>query len=910
MRKSFTLESLEANRTFSHYRINRKLGAGGMGEVYRATDTRLKREVAIKVLPEAFAADAEWLARFTREAQVLASLNHPNIAAIYGLEESDDIKALVLELVEGPTLDDRLRRSPISFTEALPIARQVAEALEYAHERGIVHRDLKPANIKITPEGAVKILDFGLAKAFTEQGIDGDLSKSPTLTAAPTHSGMILGTPAYMSPEQAQGAVVDKRTDIWAFGVVMYEVLSGRRLFNGASMADTLAAVLRAEIDWKALPTETPAGMTRLLQRCLARDRKRRLRDIGDARIEIEDLSGLPTSPDPVPSPVAFRGRRALLLFGGLIVAALAAGAILSRVLTRAPIAPAVIRVSQTLPSDQVPSGRQRSRLCLSPDGTKLVYVANKRLYLRSLDSLSTVELPGSDQAMDPFFSPDGKWIGFWLIGHIKKIPVNGGNPVIICSTEANGASWGSDDTILIGGVYSGILRVPASGGKPVVIVPPAPAIAYFHPQFLPDGRSFMYQRGRPGNYSDFELVQRSLENDDETVVLRGVNDFRYLKTGHLVYVQSASGQSSNLIAVAFDLTSRKIIGDPVTLIRNVEQTTAGNTYQFTVSENGTLAYLPAPAEGNGTRLVTIGRDGKSALLPLEVRDYSDPKISPDGRLVAVHLQGDKNDVWVADPARGTLTRLSYDGGEDETPVWSPDGRFVVWAGTRNNLPGESRFAPIVGIRGIFRRAADGSGQEELLWQLDKHAHVRDFLPDGHGIVLETQDPALKTDIWRLDLNGTPAATPYLQTQFDEDNSRLSPNGRWLAYVSDESGRREVYIQSFPQPGTKLPVSRSGGDQPVWSRDGRRIFFRGGGAIQEASFAEGSSPTVGVAQALFPDSFENPQAYGHTSYDVWPDGRFLLIQSPEAKQGTAPTEIVFVFNFFEEVKREVPTSSR
>jgi eukaryotic-like serine/threonine-protein kinase len=889
-------------RTIAHYQLTDKLGAGGMGEVYRARDPKLNREVAIKVLPEGFAQDAERVARFQREAQVLASLNHPNIAAIYGLEESDGIRALVMELVEGPTLADRIAAGPIPLDEALTIARQIADALEVAHERGIVHRDLKPANVKVTPDDKVKVLDFGLAKIASGETTNSDLSHSPTMIQS-TQAGMILGTAAYMSPEQAKGKVVDKRSDIWAFGCLLSEMLSGKQSFSGETLTDTLAAVVRAEPNWDDLPPNTPPSILRLLRRCLNKDPKQRLRDIGDARFEIENPRERQSDGAIVSTATSASASRTPLILGLLLVAIFAAGALVSRLFTpRASSSLPVIRLIQTIPSDQVASGQARNRLAISPDGAKLVYVAKNRLYLRAVNALDAVELPGTQGAMAPFFSPDGEWIGFLASAHLSKLPVNGGPPVSICAIAdaigAIGVSWGPDNTILIGGIYAGILRVSANGGTPVVVVSPSPPFAYMHPQFLPDGKSFLFHRGRPGNFDQNELVMRSLDKDDETVVLYGGYDYQFLKSGYLLYAQGARNQRLDLSAVAFDVRARKTIGNPTAVVRNVKDTSAGSSSNFAVSDSGTLTYLPAPqVEGSGTLLAAVERSGKASLLPTEPRDYADPRVSPDGRFVAAHLQGDQNDVWVADAARGTLTRLSFDVGEDETPAWSPDGRTVAWVSSRSDL-----------VRGIFRRPADGSGSEELVWQLDKHCHVRDWSPDGHTLVLEIQDPNSSSDIWRLNLEGTPAATVFLQTPFNERNSRLSPDGHWLAYVSDESGRDEVYIQAFPQGGLKLQVSSSGADQPVWSRDGRMLFIRGGGAIQEIAFQASTPPTVGAATALFPDRFETPQAGGHTGYDVFPDGRFLMIQS-QAQPG-AREEIVIVVNWIEELKQQFASAVR
>jgi len=885
--------TLTPGTKLGHYEIHSQLGVGGMGEVYRARDSRLNRDVAIKILPQAFLLDPERLARFQREAQILASLNHPNIAAIYGVEEQNHLRGLVLELVEGPTLADRIARGPIPLDEALAIAHKIAEALDAAHERGIVHRDLKPSNVKVTDDGTVKVLDFGLAKVFTDETPTEDFSHSPTLLKA-TRTGVILGTAAYMSPEQAKGKPVDKRADIWAFGGVLFEMLTGTRAFTGETLTDTLAAVVRAEPNWNDLPTNTPPSIRKLLRRCLTKDPKQRLRDIGDAKYDLESTAEQPSELTVVPAMHSKRWAIPLLVLV-LFITALGAGAfVLRRLNSSASLAPVIIRFSDLVKSSQAGSGINRNRFALSPDGSKLVYVADNKLHLRSFDTLETKEIPGSEGARGPFFSPDGQSIGFLITAQLKTLPINGGTPGSITTrSEVLGASWGRDDTILIGGVYSGILRASAKGGKAETVVEPAPGLSYAHPQFLPDGHTFLYTRGRPGVSADNELVMRTLANGDETVVARGGFSYRYVDSGHIIYTMGTT-RNVNLMAVAFDINSRKVIGSPVTLVSNVQTSNTGNTAQFSISDTGTLAYMPAArAPGAGTRLLTVSTSGQLSPIATETRDYSDPRVSPDGHFLAAHLQGDENDIWVTDIARGTLTRLSMDAGEDETPVWSPDGRFVAWSGSRGDV-----------LRGIFRRRADGSGSEELIWKLENHAHVRDWTPDGRALVLELADPTRSYDIWRLDLSDTPAATPFLQTQFNERCSRLSPDGHWLAYVSDESGRDEVYIQSFPQPGSKIPVSTSGGDQPVWSRHGSKLFFRGNGAIQEITFQPGSPPSVSMARSLFADSFESPQAGSHTGYDVFPDGRFLMIQA--GSPSDAESEIVVVVNWVEELKRLIP----
>jgi serine/threonine-protein kinase len=678
---------------------------------------------------------------------------------------------------------------------------------------------------------------------------------------------------------------------------VLFEMLSGKKAFTGETLTDTLAAVVRAEPNWDDLPTNTPPSIRRLLRRCLTKDPKQRLRDIGDVKYDLESTADQPSELALVPSTHSKRWAIPLLVLV-LLITALATGAwLLRRLNSSASLAPVIIRFSDLVKSGQVGSGINRNRLALSADGSKLVYEANNKLHLRSFDTLETKEIPGTEGARGPFFSPDGQSIGFLITAQIKKLPINGGTPVFIVGGlgDVIGASWGRDDTILIGGVYSGILRVSANGGKAETVVKSAPGLSYAHPQFLPDGRAFLYTRGRPGVSADNELVMRTLANGDETVVARGGFSYRYLDSGHIIYAMGTTGRPVNLMAVAFDINLRKVIGSPVTVVSNVQTSNSSiNMAQFSISDTGTLAYMPAArAPGAGMRLVTVSTSGQLSPLATETRDYSDPRVSPDGHFLAAHLQGDENDIWVTDIARGTLNRLSMATGEDETPVWSPDGRFVAWSGSRGDV-----------VRGIFRRRADGSGSEELIWKLEMHAHVRDWMPDGRALVIEIADPVRSYDIWRLDLSDTPVATAFLQTQFNERCSRLSPDGHWLAYVSDESGRDEVYIQSFPQPGSKIPVSTSGGDQPVWSRHGSKLFFRGNGAIQEITFQPGSPPSVSKARSLFPDSFESPQGGSHTGYDVFPDGRFLMIQA--GSQSDVASEIVVVVNWTEELKRLVP----
>ena len=884
---------LASGEKLGHYQIQGAIGAGGMGEVYRASDSRLGRFVAIKVLPAEYANDPEHMARFEREAKLLASLNHPHIATLHGLEESGSVRALVMELVEGPTLADRIAQGPLPLEEVLAIGRQVADALEFAHERGIIHRDLKPANVKLTASGEVKVLDFGLAKALESDATRTDHSDSPTFSMNATRAGILLGTAAYMSPEQARGKPVDRRADIWAFGVLMIEMLSGQQAYAGETASDSMAAIITREPDWSMLPPNVPAHIRELLRRCLQKDPRKRLRDIGDARLELDETTSEDANPAASVKLHSYTVTSKLLI-GGITIFTLTAGAAIAWFL-RPAAAPAVVaRVSQAFPQKQAISLGLRGLLAISPDGAKLAYVANQRLFLRPLNSLEAAEISGSEGATSPFFSPDSQWLGFFAGGHTKKVPVGGGAPTTIADIEGSTASWGTDGTILIGSGFAGISAISPNGSAPFVVVNPSPNMVFSKPEFFPDGKSFIYIRGRPSDVAELEAVVRSLDRDDTTVVLRGAQQVQYVPSGHLVYATAG-----NVLAIPYDVRTRRVTGDAVTMALKVNWSLTGSLTHIAISDTGTMVYLPAPSDPGATmRLVSVSSSGKATVLPLEARDYSDPRVSPDGRRIVVHLQGDQNDIWVVDPTRGALSRLSFDPGEDETPAWSPDGKTIAWSSSRADV-----------IRGVYMRAADGSGQERLAWKLDKHCHVREWLADGKSLLLEIQNPGSGTDIWRLDISDKdkPNATPILQTPYNERNSRVSPDGRWIAYVSDESGRDEIYIQSFPTLGSKLQATSSGGDQPVWSRDGHSLFYRGGGSMQQVSFKADASLSIGKPQALFPDRYESPQVGGHTSYDVGPDGRFVMIESAQAQDNSGPQrpELVFVFNWFEELKQKV-----
>jgi Tol biopolymer transport system component len=863
-----------------------------MGEVWRATDTRLGRHVALKLLPTAFATDPDRLSRFEREAKLLASLNHSNIAHLYGFEQAtlpdgSNAHLLVMELVEGEDLAERLKRGPVPVDEAVVIARQIAEALEEAHEKGIVHRDLKPANVKVTPDGKVKVLDFGLAKAWsgdssgTASG-SAALSQSPTLAHTGTAAGLILGTAAYMSPEQARGKPVDKRADIWAFGVVLFEMLTGRRLFEGETVSDVLAAVLTRHPDYASLPATTPASVRGLVQRCLERDPKLRLRDIGEATIALGKAAS-PAEPTAVAVPARGWTARGVAAVLAVALAAGGAGALVARASLPQTVVPPVVRLTYAPPTRTTGTqGATNLRaLALSPDGARLAYVAADRIYVRPLDSLEAVEVPETSRGSNPFFSPDGTWLGFSAGGSLRKTNLSGGSPVQLPAQDGT-ASWGEDGAILVGAGFGGIVRVPADGAAAQTIVAPEAGYLYESPQLLPGGRAFLYTRVRLGAAvrSD-EAFTCSADGKDCTRVLVGAPGARYVRTGHLLYAGAAG-----VMAVPFDAASRRTTGPPV-LVEPVRGLNVYNNYFFDVSASGTLVYASSASDTVPARLVAVARTGAATTLPGEPRYFSDPRVSPDGRRAAVHIQDEEDDVWVVDLARGTMLRLSTTPAEDETPVWSPDGRSVAWTGSRPDV-----------ARGVFRRPADGSGSEELLFTSDLHLHVNDWSADGKTLLLQLQGAKTGADLYTLDVE-TRKADVFLQTRFREHSARLSPSGRHLAYVSDESGRDEVYVQTFPEPGGKVRVTIDGGQQPLWSRDGRSIYFRDLRSVWAARFDPGPPFSVSAPEALFPDLYDSPQIGAHTGYDVLPDGRFLMARTAEPPSAATSRndEIVFVLNF-------------
>jgi len=879
-------------RTLLHYRITEKLGAGGMGEVWRAADTKLGRHVAIKVLPERFASDKERLARFEREARVLAQLNHSNIAAIYGFEQVEGLHFLVLEYVPGPTLAETLAGGPLEPDEALRIAAQIVDAFEEAHDKGVVHRDLKPANVKVTPEGKVKVLDFGLAKALADEAPYGDPTGSPTLTVAATRAGVILGTAAYMSPEQARGRRLDKRTDIWSFGCVLYELLTGRQAFGGDNITDVIAAIVTKEPDWTRLPA-TPAAVHRLLRRCLQKDPKDRLRDIADARFELQQSVLEPPAAAPVPAVVAApsRGPRWLLLAAAAVAGALGAG-LTAWVLLRRPPPPApTMRFTIPFPPGEfVDSSSTSSAVALSPDGAKLVFSSRRgsdsRLYLRAIDQLEAKALPGTEGARNPFFSPDGQWIAFSQDGRLKKLSIAGGAPVALCSARlVGGGAWGPDGTIVFHDVIgAGLWRVSASGGAPQRLTTPKGEIDHWLPHFLPDAKSVLFTIVTGSE--DNRLAVLSLETGQRRVVMEGGGSGRYLASGHLVFLRNGV-----LFAAPFELARLQASQPAVPVVEGVGGTSLPAGGHLALSGSGTLVYVSGVSSVENA-LVWVDPKGVAQPLAGPRRFFGQPRLSPDGQRVAVTSRAGNPDIWVHQIARGALSRLTVEPGEDETPIWSPDGKTIAYSSSRQGQP-----------RAVLARPADGSGAEQRLWSSDHHIHLNSWSPDGKTVAFSESNPTTSWDLWLLPLDGERKARPFLQTQFEELLAAFSPDGRWLAYQSNETGRAEIYIQPYPGPGPKSPISTAGGTEPLWRSDGRELFFLSGDKMMAVSIDTRSGVAPGTPRTLFETRLIAPVP---PTYDVTGDGRrFLMVQ----RGGDAgDNQLHVVVNWSEELKRRVPVA--
>ncbi len=894
-----------AGHTLSHYRIEKKIGEGGMGVVYRARDPRLGRDVAIKVLPDEFAHDDERLARFEREAKVLASLNHPNIAAIYGLEQADGRRFLVLELVEGQTLAERLHKGTVPVEEALEVCHQIAEGLEAAHEKGIIHRDLKPSNVKVTPEGKVKVLDFGLARALHDQAAAVDMSHSPTITDEMTRPGVVLGTAAYMSPEQAKGKTVDKRADIWAFGCILFECLTGKRAFQGDTITETVAAILKSEPDWLLLPAETPAFVRSLLRRCLQKDPNLRLRDIGDVRVEMRE--GLSEPAEVIPAAQRFPLRGVLSLCAVTLVIGVLIDRIAMKYIRPATLPPSqpVVRSCVRLePGLWLDGGRAgldqptRTAMALSSDGRFTVYSAIKEnpgaedkphLYLRRLDQLEAKLIPRTEGGISPFLSPDDRWVGFWADGKLMKVSVDGGVPAVLCDVPVPFGFAANDDT--------GLSRVSADAGKPETLTTPDKSKEEFShrlPHCLAGGYGVLFTIMRYG----FDLQPRVAALEPKSrkwhVLLEDAADPRYVATGHLAFLRQGT-----MMVAPFDPAKLEITGQPVPVVANVIQalnsgfgpyeTAAG---QFSISASGSMAYAPGGIfPDTEDSLVWVDHEGKAKPIASFKAPFFAPRLSPDGQRIAYRVVGKEWRVWAYDLKRDTATKLTSEGMAGWV-TWTPDGRRLVF--------GWSKTSPA----NIYWQPADGSSPMERLTQSEYWQCPGSWSSDGETLAFVQYNPDSQNDILLLHMRDR-KVTPLVDSRFNEGWPDFSPDGRWIAYVSDESGRDEVYVQPFPGPGGKWQISNEGGAEPLWSRNGRQLFYRKGNKRWVVDIQTGVAFSLSKPRLLF----EQP-GYAHgnpiRSWDISPDGqRFLMVKEEERKPQPV-TEMIFVQNWPEELKRLVP----
>jgi Tol biopolymer transport system component/tRNA A-37 threonylcarbamoyl transferase component Bud32 len=885
--------AIPAGTKLGTYEVTSHIGSGGMGEVYQAHDSKLGRHVAIKVLPEQFARDPERLARFQREAKMLAALNHPNIAAIYGLEQSGNTHYLVMELVPGQTLADRIRTGAVPVDEALPIAKQVADAVEYAHDKSVIHRDLKPANIKVTADGTVKVLDFGLAKALSDEVAAQDMSNSPTLSMAATRQGVILGTAAYMSPEQAKGKTVDRRADVWAFGAVLYEMLTGKQAFQGEDVTEILVAVMSKEPAWDALPGKTPSAIRNLLHRCLDRNLRRRLPHIADARMTIEDvLSG--TAPAEAMSAASRKNRERLPWAVTAAVVIVAAVTSFGWWRATRPAAPnPLVRLEVDLGPDVSLGSLAGPDAILSPDGTRLVYASQNRLFTRRLDQPNPTELAGAQGAWAPFFSPDGQWVAFFSGPSLKKISVEGGSTITLCDAPTGmGGSWGVDGNIIAALTANGDLsRIPSAGGPPIPVTHlQSGEIGHRWPQILPGGKAVLFTASTTGEVDAANIEVMSLADHSTKTLVRGGTFGRYLPSGHLVYVNRGT-----LFAVPFDLDRLEVHGTPVPVLDQVAYNTQFGSAQLDFSQTGTLIYHSGGAGGELFIVAWLDGAGKTQPLLAKPGTYGRPSLSPDGQRLALESNAD---IWVYDWQRDTMTRLTFTGNA-LSPVWSPDGRYIAF-----RVLGEGMDA----IR------SDGSGKPERLTQTKNSQYPWSFAPDGKRLAFIDSSSGV-FQLWTMplesDSTGLQPGKPeiFLQTPADERAPSFSPDGRWMAYASTESGTFQVYVRAFPDKGGKWQISNSGGTYPMWSRTGHELFFETlDNRILVASYTEKGDSFM----ADKPRAWSEKQLGGIVNtvknIDLAPDGKRIVALMPveTAEAQKAQSQVTFLMNFSDELRRKAP----
>ena len=885
------------------YQIVASIGAGGMGEVFRARDTTLERDVAIKILPDSVAADPLRVARFEREARLLAALNHPHIAAIYGVGESGSTHFLVLELVDGEPLSARIGRERIPLAETLAIARQIASALEAAHEKGIVHRDLKPANVMLSADGQVKVLDFGLARheaagaATPENAIT-----SPTLTVQATAPGVILGTAAYMSPEQAKGRVADKRSDVWAFAAVIFEMLSGKRAFEGEDISETLAAIIRGEPDWSALPADTPSWLVATLKRCLDKDRRTRIPDVAAVRFLIDEAPSIVNVPKDAGAPAPPR-------MAPWFTAAALGAALIGMIAVWAPRAlgphPIGLRASVDLGSDlSVIAAGLTDVVALSPDGSILTFVAQKassaapQLFIRRLDNLQPSELAGTEGAHSPFFSPDGRWIAFFTASKLKKVAVSGGAVVTICDVvNGRGGAWTEDDAIVYGALGSGtspsgLLRISSAGGKSEVFSTPIEReLTHRWPQVLPNRKGVLFTSSdNAGAYADANLAVR-LPSGQLKIVERRAYHGRYIESGHLIFMRDGA-----LFAESFSLERLEVSGQPVPVLDGVSSNSTTGAAQFSVSAAGSFAYLTGVQQSGGVTIEWFERSGKTTPLRPVAAAWYDIRFAPDGRRLAFSLDGH---AWIYEWARDTLMRVTTDAAVDNSAVWTPDAKRIAYASARGDGAALN----------VYWQAADGTGEVQRLTTSSNQQTPASWHPNGRFLAFEERDAKTAlTQIMILPMEGNDEAgwkagtpAPFQHTTSMEFSPAFSPDGRWLAYTSNESGRYEVYVRPFHASGGRTQISNNGGNFATWSRTRSELFY-----------AVASAQIMVVPFTVEGDTFraEKPRLWSDARFgarvsrmfDLHPDGeRFGIAPAPDTTD-TGRNHITLVLDFFAELK--------
>ena len=904
--------AIEPGTRFGPYEISESIGAGGMGEVYRATDTNLKRDVAIKVLPASLANDESRLARFQREAEMLASLNHPNIGHIYGLERSDDTIALVLELVEGPTLEDRISDGALPVDEALGIAKQIADALETAHGQGIVHRDLKPANIKLRPDGTVKVLDFGIAKALDVRAASGlsPIMTTPTMT----QTGIILGSAQYMAPEQARGKGVDQRADIWAFGCVLYEMLTGQPAFGGEDVTIILARILERDADTGSLPDAISPAVKQTIKACLQKDLRKRVADIRDVRLALEGTF----VPDEYPSPhTPAQIRRPLRgsLFGyavALGVGAFLAGLAAWTLWPTSEPSP-VNRFDYDLPANHSLRASGRPVFALAPDGRHFAYNTASGIYVRAMDELEPHLLPGTAPVItSPGFSPDGQSVVYWEFAsqELKRVPVSGGQPVAIASVRDNphGVDWGPDGNILIG-QSDGIYRVPAEGGALELLIPTGGQELFFGPQMLPDGDTILFSASDDAlEWNESRIVVQTLSTGVRNTVIEQGSDAHYLPSGHIIY---ASGEA--LFGTAFDLETLSASGGDVPLMQGLMRATANltGTANYGVSADGTLAYLRGQRATQLRTLVWVDREGNEEAIDIPRENYTSVRISPDGRRAVLDTFDENMDIWIWDFERRSREQITRSLTLNGTPIWSLDGDSIAWSRAQSGTMQE-----------IYWQSVSGAGVPQALTTRGVAVSPTDFTPDGFLLYSEFLPPK---DIWIVPVDGPATnARKLIATEAEEFNATVSPDGRWLAYQSDESGQIEIYVRPFPDvESARRQVSFTGGSMPVWSNDGGELYYyvdRGvTGVFMRVPVEVAPTFDHGAPEPLFDGPYVPPFGIAAPStsfYDVAADGRFLIIKDVAADSESEraqvafvePPQVIVVQNWIEELRERVPTN--